>query len=550
MTRARRTTTRLALLLLCAGALACGDRASETSTTIDAAGCAALLQLALPQTQITAADWVDASSGLAGPLPAHCRVRGTIDPRVGRDGVAYGFGFELRLPALWTHRFYFQGGSGSDGVVIPALGSIVGGDALAAGAAVVSTDSGHQGTGPEFGLDPQARIDYGYRTIDRVTGQARAILVQAYGREPEHSYFCGCSQGGRQGFVASQRFPEYFDGIVAGSPGFDLPKASVGEAWNTQAVAAIAKTFDAVGEPRLADTFSDADLTLLVRGVLRECDGLDGLVDGIVDDLVDCRFDPATLQCSGEKDASCLSAPQVDALHKIFGGAHNSRGEALYSDFPYDGGLADPSPIGSLRAWSLGNPSSPTNDASNITLGAGLLAYIFVTPPVATKDLLGYALGFDFDRDAPKIFATTDEYTESSVDFMSATSTDLSRFRRHGGKLIVYQGGSDGVFSVNDTIRWYRGLDQANGGRAADFARLFIVPGMGHCVGGPATDQFDGFGAIVDWVEQGRAPDQIVATAGPKSPFPGRTRPLCPFPKQTRYGGQGSTESADSFGCR
>src|SRR5262249_39636301 len=189
-----------------------------------------------------------------------------------------------------------------------------------------------------------ARLDYGYNAVDQVTRQAKAILLRAYGREPEHSYLIGCSGGGRQGFLAAQRFPDFFDGIVAGSPAFDLARVTVASARNTQAVARSATTFDPDGKPYLPATFSDADLALLVDAVLRACDANDGLADGIVDDLPGCRFDPAVLECAQAKDPTCLTAGQISALEKIFGGARNSSGEPLYSDFPYDAGLADPSP--------------------------------------------------------------------------------------------------------------------------------------------------------------------------------------------------------------
>jgi poly(3-hydroxybutyrate) depolymerase len=539
----RRSFAMLALLL---GGLGCGDASSPPPPPLDATSCAALAGLSLPATEITLAEWNEGGA----VVPENCRLQGVIDRRIGRHGVEYGIGFELRLPPGWTRRFYFQGGSGTDGVITSAVGSFSGGSALSLGFAIVSTDAGHRGGGPEFGLDPEARRDYGYDAIEQVTRLARSILVRVYGAEPERSYFVGCSNGGRQGFVAMQRFPDLFDGIVAGAPGFNLPSAAIGEAWNTQAVAAIATTVDANGKPYLPATFSDPDLALFAEAILRACDTSDGLADGIVDDLPGCDFDPDVLRCPGAKDATCLTTEQIGALEKIFGGARNSRGEILYSGFPWDAGVADPSPIGSLRGWTLGSPALPTNTALNTTLGAGALAFLFVTPPVDTDDPFQFALDFDFDADAPKILATSGEYAESAVDYMTATDTDLSRFQARGGKLIIYHGASDGVFSANDTVRWYEGVDAAHGGRAAEFARLFVVPGMGHCAGGPATDRFDAFTAIIDWVERGVAPVELVATASPSSPFPGRTRPLCPYPRQTRYRGEGSIEDAASFTCR
>ena len=550
--RPRAAAAGVALAVLLLATPGCGDRAQTPPAALDEAACAALADFVRGETAITEATWTEAGASQASgqPLPAYCKVRGVIGARVSERGVALGIGFELRLPAPWSGRFYFQGGFGTDGVIAPALGAFPGGSALGSGFAVVSTDAGHSGGGPEFGLDPQARVDFGYAAVERVTVEAKDLMRRVYGRQPDRSYFVGCSNGGRQAFVAAQRFPDFFDGIVAGAPGFNLPKAAIGQAWNTQAVAAIATERDAAGHPYLPTTFSDADLALLSRGILAACDTNDGLADGIVDDLPACAFDPAALRCPGAKDASCLGDGQIAALAKIFGGARDSRGEALYSDFPFDAGVGDPSPIGALRAWTLGSPLVPVNSALNVTLGAGALAFIFTTPPVAATDPMAFVLGFDFDRDTPAIFATTGPYTESAYDFMTAASTDLAAFEARGGKLLVYHGASDGVFSVNDTIRWYQEVERANDGHAAAFARLFVVPGMGHCAGGPATDQFAAFPAIVDWVERGIAPDQLLATASGGSGFPGRTRPLCPYPLQTRYSGTGSTARAESFACR
>jgi hypothetical protein len=534
--------------LLCAGMLGCGDRAPQ-ALRLDAASCAALVEIALPDAAVATAEWSE--RGPAGrPLPAHCHLQGEVDRRVGRDGASYAIGFRLRLPAQWSRCFYFEGGYGSDGVISSAVGSISGGDPLARGCAVAATDAGHTGDGVEFGLDPQARADYGYRAVERVARLAKAILARTYGGEPERSYLLGCSNGGRQGFVAAQRYPDLFDGIVAGAPAFDAPRAALAAVWNSRAAAAIATERDARGRPLLGSAFSDDDLSLLAEAVRRECDARDGLADGIVDDVVGCAFDPDLVQCAVEKTSTCLDAAQVGALRAIFGGARDARGERLYAPFPWDAGIGDPSPIGSLRGWTLGPASGSANGGLDVTLVAPMLAYLFLAPPVTISDPLDFALGFDLDRDAHRIFESSTDYPESAMDYVAATSPDLSRFRRRGGKMIVYHGASDGVFSILDTVGWYEAVGAASGGDAADFARLFVVPGMGHCSGGPATDRFDAFEAIAAWVEDGVAPERLVATASASSPFPGRTRPLCPYPSQARWRGEGSVESAESFDCR
>ena len=443
------------------------------------------------------------------------------------------------------------------------LGDALGGGALSMGYAVVSTDAGHDNTinfdpnaggTAAFGVDPQARIDYGYNAVDQVTQTAKTLIHDYYGRKIEYSYFVGCSNGGRQGMVASQRFPTYFDGIVAGAPGFDLPRAAVAEAWNEQALAPLATSVSTNGQPYLVDTFSDADLALAANAILAACDDLDGLVDGIVDNYAACKNRQVypqleAIRCAGAKTASCLSADQIEALKLIYAGPENSRGKALYTDWQWDPGISG---FTSLRLWSLGYlVGAPVNTALNLTLGGGSLPHVFVTPPDVTPlaDLEAYIFGFNFDTDAPKIFQTSGIYTQSSMQFMTALKTDLRPFKRHGGKMILYHGNSDGVFSPHDTINWYKAMDERMPGKAQSFARLFLVPGMGHCGGGPGTTVLDAFTPLVNWVEYGIAPDSIVATAPPGTPWPGRIRPLCPYPKQARYIGSGDINNAANFRC-
>lgn len=490
---------------------------------------------------------------------AHCEIIGKINPRTGVDGKPYAIGFHLRLPDSWNERFYFQGGGGTDGSIGDAKGS----GALSKGYAVVSTDAGHDNTinfdpnaggTAAFGIDPQARIDYGYNAVDQVTQTAKTLIRDYYGRKIAYSYLVGCSNGGRQGMVASQRFPTYFDGIVAGAPGFNLPRAAVAEAWNEQALAPLATSLSTNGQPYLVDTFSDADLALAANAILAACDALDGLVDGIVDNYAACKNwqvypQLEAIQCTGAKTASCLSADQIEALKMIYAGPENSRGKALYTDWQWDPGISG---FTSLRLWSLGYPvGAPVNTALNLTLGGGSLPHVFVTPPDVTPltGLEAYIFGFNFDTDAPKIFKASGIYTESSMEFMTARSTDLRRFKKQDGKMIIYHGNSDGVFSPHDTINWYKAMDERMPGKAQSFVRLFLVPSMGHCGGGPGTTVFDAFTPLVNWVEHGIAPESIVSTAPPGTPWPGRTRPLCPYPKQARYIGSGDINNAANFVC-
>lgn len=555
---------------------------SSVAAAQDAQKCGDLTRaksLPNPTTVISSAtlNAASAAKGNTPALPEHCEVLGRINERAGVNGQRYAIKFHLRLPSAWNGRFFFEGGGGANGNLGNALGNLQGQqrtNALVLGYAVVSQDAGHDNRANNdpklngtltFGFDPQARLDFGYNSYDQVTQAAKALITLYYGRAPERSYFVGCSEGGREGMMMSQRFPTYFDGILACSPGFKLPKAAIAEAWDTQAFAAAAKAsgiYDRFAEPFLNKTFTDEDLELASQAILGGCDGLDGLKDGIIDDFPACTsaiVEPqfTAITCKGPKRTNCLAQAQVTALEKVFGGVRNSKGEQLYSTWPWDRGIGGAS--GSAynqgwRIWKIGAFDAPNNSSINTTLGSGAVSALFTTPPVPVAASgaapMAYLMGIDFDKDAARIFAESGVYTKSSWDFMMASSTDLSSFKNRGGKLLIVQGVSDPVFSINDTIGWWNDVNKMNGGAAASFVRLFAVPGMNHCAGGPATDRFDAFTALVNWVEKNTAPQQIVATAGPASPWPGRTRPLCAYPAQARYNGSGSIEDAQNFSCR
>lgn len=515
--------------------------------------------------------------GATPALPGHCEVFGRMNERTGANGQHYAINFHMRLPTAWNGKFFFEGGGGSNGNIGAALGNLQGQqptNALVLGYAVVSQDAGHDnrvnndpkmnGT-QTFGFDEQARLDFGYNSYDQVAQAAKTLIRLYYGRAPERSYYVGCSEGGREAMMMSQRFPDYFDGILACSPGFKLPKAAIAEVWDTQAFAAVAKADglnDPNGEPFLNKTFTDEDLALVSGAVLSACDKLDGAEDGMIANFSGCtdalvKPKLQMLTCKGQKDSNCLTADQITAIEKVYSGARNSRGEQLYAQWPWDvgvGGKLGPAYNPGWRIWKIGMFNSPANSGINATLGAGAVSAIFTTPPTPVPSVGGapvaYLLGFSFDTDAPKIFAETSSFPKSAWDFMMASSTDLSAFRKHGGKLILTHGVSDPVFSIDDDIAWLKEVNKANKGKASEFVRLFAVPGMNHCAGGPATDRFDAFTALVNWVEKKTPPDKIIASAGPGSPWPNRTRPLCPYPSYAKYKGAGSIEDAANFVCR
>ncbi|MCB5425988.1 tannase/feruloyl esterase family alpha/beta hydrolase [Altererythrobacter sp. CC-YST694] len=508
--------------------------------------------------------------GMAFPpvqLPAHCELTGVMQERKGVDGQDYAIRFHLRLPDQWNGRFFMQGGGGTNGELGDAVGRLQGGadPALAQGYAVLSQDSGHDNArnsvaerngASAFGFDPQARADYGGDSLEKTASAAKAAIGSYYGAKPRYSYFVGCSKGGQEGMALAQQYPDLFDGIVAGAPGFSLPRAAIAEAWNTQAFASVAKER---GEPvtivSIARSFSMADLQLVSQTVAGVCDANDGMADGIVGDFRKCtsaRVVPAlkARQCKAGKQDGCLSAGQIAALEQVHGGARSSDGKQIYPGFPWDAGWGD---MG-WRIWMAGMPDG-SSPAINIAMGMPSLASVFSTPPRALgaspEAYLAYALNYDFDRDPAGIDLVQSPFARSAWQDISARSSNLDGFRARGGKLIVPHGVSDPVFSVNDTLAWWEEANARYSGSAASFARVFPVPGMGHCQGGPATDQFDAFGAVVRWVEQGEAPDRIEARAGPMSPWPGKQGVLCPYPMVARpVGDRGKDGGAAAMECR
>ena len=290
--------------------------------------------------------------------PDHCMVRGALAPHVGIDGKSYAIGYELRMPVGWNGKFVFQGGGGSDGVLRPAIGIQATGDtpALAKGYVIASTDAGHRDepgpVGPYlFGLDPQARIDKGYNHIPVVTAKADELIAALYGKPQTRRYFVGCSNGGRQGMAATQRYPQLFDGIVAGAPAYRVPRAAIEAMAEVQVFASIAPKGED-GKPDLGAAVSSDDLKLLSAKITETCDAADGLADGLVNDVKACQFDPLALACSTGQSGACLAPEKAKAIGRIFKGTQLWNGELLYSGWPYDPGISSPG----WTAWKTGSP--------------------------------------------------------------------------------------------------------------------------------------------------------------------------------------------------
>lgn len=510
----------------------------------------------LADTTIASASAVPAGGlAVAGkPVPEHCLVTGSMFERTSPvDGNAYAIRFEMRLPVDWNGRFLHQGNGGLDGSVVPATGSFGGGPlthALAQGFAVLSSDAGHAAAqGANFGIDPQARLDYGYQAVGKLTPMARRVINSAYGKGPDRSYFAGCSNGGRHAMVAATRYAADYDGILAGAPGYNLPKAAIANIAGAQLYATAATSTD------LATAFTPEERRNVAAAVAARCDALDGLTDGLVQDTNACQaafnLERDVPTCTGARDGSCLTATQKSAIGRIFSGPTTSNGQRIYASFPYDPGLAQ----NGNAFWEFFAP---------LALDSGAVGLVFKVPPEPASGFNGpaFTLGANLDTLVSQISATNATYGESAMSFMTPPNpTNMNALRDRGGKIMVVHGVSDPIFSVDDSEAWYKGLQAANNGEAATFARFFRVPGMGHCSGGPSTDQYDALSSLVAWVERGAAPERIVATArgagnagGVNNEVPagwsaGRSRPLCPYPLVARYKGSGDIESAESFSC-
>ena len=460
--------------------------------------CADLTSMFVEDTTITSASITPP----AGALPEHCRVVGYVDTEIN---------FELRMPTDWNRKFYHRGQGG----LVGTIGEF--GPGLSRGYAEVATDTGHVGRPPFPELDgfwaldrPDREINYGFRAIHVVTVAAKAITEEYYEDEIAYSYFEGCSNGGRQGLMEAQRFPEDFDGIVAGAPVVDYTGLALGWTWNLQALASA---------PNLWTKLPALDATSMAA-----CDSEDGLEDGLIRDQGRCAFDPSVLTCPyGEDTPACLTEAEVEAVQKVLAGPSNSWGEQLYR------GVHQGAENGWF-GWITGPVGLPTFQALLVTEFHRYLLF---------DDPLYNPLNFDFDSDVAAL--------EATGDFLNATDPDLSAFKANNGKLIMWHGWSDPAVVAGRTIQYYHDVIRETGGnkhRVREFSRLFLVPGMLHCLGGSGPNQFDALGALEDWVENGNAPDQIIASG-----VSGQTQPLCAYPEVAVYK-RGDPSDATSFTCK
>jgi Tannase and feruloyl esterase len=499
--------------------------------------------------------------------PAHCLVKGLMHERVGVDGKNYAISFEMRLPNAWNGRFYHQVNGGLDGVVQVALGALGGGPltgALHQGFAVISSDAGHNGSqNPSFGADPIARQDYGYTAVAKLTPMAKGLIAAAYGKAPDRSYIGGCSNGGRHTMVAASRFADQYDGFLAGAPGYRLPQAALAQVWGSSqwknlspetplAASSLTHPFaPSVKIPDISLGFNAQDRQIVSDAILNKCDALDGAKDGLVQDVAACQkvFDinRDVPTCTAGRDGKCLSIQQKNTIATVFAGGKTTDGKPLYANFPFDVGIS----ATNWAAWKYQNAQA---------LDPGALSFIFNSPLRTVK-----AFDTNYDELYAGIYAKPVGFAESSDETINPSGHDkpayMAALQKRGAKMITYHGVSDGVFSELDTRAWVERV-AAHVAGSSNVLRHFSVPGMAHCSGGSATDQFDLLTPLVQWVEQGIAPASIKATARgagnaggvnaelPKDWAANRSRPLCAYPTVARYKGSGSLEDAASFSCQ
>src|SRR5215831_14369547 len=435
-------------------------------------------------------------------LPEFCRAAATLTPSSDSD-----IKVEVWLPANgWNGKFQAVGNGGWAGVISYAAMA----DALRAGYATASTDTGHVGGRGTFALDHLEKlVDFSWRSEHEMTVKAKTLIQAFYSAAPKLSYWNGCSTGGRQGLKEAQMFPDDYDGIIAGAPA----NRTAISLWIAHAV--------------LKDSASyipPAKYPMIHQAALAACDAADGLKDGLIDDPSKCRFDPAVLLCKGADGPSCLTDAQVAAAKKIYSPATNPRtGAELFSSLV----------PGTELGWGIQaqgpEPSANIYDQYRYV--------VFKEPNWDWKT-------FDFDKDVVR-----GDQPENLV--MNATDSNMKTFFSHGGKLLLYHGWSDPQVPTLNTIKYYRSVVETMGGeaKASNNVRLFLEPGMGHCGGGEGPNVFDKVGPLEKWVENGKTPERLEASHSTNGKMD-RTRPLCPYPQVAKYKGTGSIDEAPNFECR
>ena len=453
--------------------------------------------------------------------PQHCRVTGVIAPEIA---------FEVNLPDRWNRRFYMTGNGGLAGDPVDTPANQDRTQGLTNGFVHARTNTGHDARNEPSGTfvlsNPQKAIDYAYRAVHVTADTAKKLANDYYARPVTFSYWNSCSNGGRQGLLEAQRYPDEFDGIVAVAPWVDQTGFTMGAVWNQQV---------------LTETpLPPAKLSVLADAVMNRCDAVDGLKDGLIDDPRACRFDAtrdAPVCREGTDEATCLTPAQASAVQKIYSGPVSS-GKPLFPGFEPGSEALSVGQGGALASGWLNMivPAKPDAKPADFNLAEGVLRYLILDPPQPGYDFRQ----FNFDRD-PALVARWSKLAD-------AKESNLSAFRTSGGKLIMTYGWADQILQPMMGVTYYEQVLAANGPSTGDFARLFMMPGVAHCGGGVGPDRVDAVTAVIDWVEKGQAPDSLLASKVTNGAVV-RTRPLCPYPQVARYRGQGSIDDAANFSC-
>lgn len=487
--------------------------------------CDTLAKLTLPEATITAAQEIPAGEYMppaGGPqqdLPAFCRVALTVSPQIR---------VEVWLPKeTWNGRYRGEGGGGYAGQVSYAGLA----EGIRRGYATASTDTGHPASaGGSFALNANGTLnmqlvdDFAERSLRELAAKAKALIKAFYGMPPAYSYWNGCSTGGRQGLMAAQRFPDEYDGLVIGAPAINWDRFIPSELWPQIVMN------NTAGGP-----ISAAKLAAVTHAAVAACDANDGVSDGIINDPRKCTYDPGALVCKGGQDAgpdggtdgaqdaaACLTPREAEAIRKIWNGPANASGQRLWF------GLERGAPLNALAG---NNPF--------VIAGAHSQYWVHQNPAFDWRTLKET----DFEA----------EIRTSQKKFHDVIGTDdprLDGFRKRRGRMIIWHGEADPLIFPRGTINYFERVVAANGGaqRIADFARLFMAPGVGHCAGGDGPNPVGVFDAVVNWVEEGVAPQTLQAVR--KRPDGTvLTRPLCPYPTTAKWTGNGSTDDAANFVC-
>ena len=478
------------------------------ATMAEQGPCEALKSLSIPNTTITASEYVPAGpqqnvrGGQGAPLPAHCRVMAVLQPSPDSH-----IEMELWMPSEnWNGKFLAVGNGGWAGNI--ETGAMAAG--LARGYAAASNDTGHKGGSASFAVGhPEKLVDFGYRSMHEMAVRSKAIIQAFYNRGPRFSYYQGCSTGGRQGLMEAQRFPEDFDAIIAGAPVNNIVHLNI---------QSVARQAEMLREP--SGILPAGKLALLGNAVVAACDATDGVKDGIISDPQMCKFDPQVLMCAAGDAPDCLTAAQVQTAKRGYVPVKTKMGEMVYPG----------SSPGFESGYRMPTPGSPMNP-------------LFTDMPryVGHQDANWDVMSFDLDADLALAM--------KNAAFLESADPDLSKFKARGGKLLLYHGWADPGPAPENTINYVTAVKKKLGGNQDDWMRLFLMPGVGHCRGGVGPDQADFLTTMENWREKGEAPDRIVASRSPGLGRAEMTRPLCPYPQVAKYTGTGSTDDAQNFIC-